>query len=159
MCAESGSALVREGPRVASLDVLDDLGNKVAEAANEAGPGRATYLHCDISSRTGVDTAFERGARAMGGIDGLVNAAGIERHIDPQDITDDDWDVLMALNVPGTFLTNQAAFRYMREQGGRILNFGSDAGLLAYPSAAPYSASKRADTGRASCRERGGQDG
>src|SRR3546814_11361287 len=80
---------------------------KVAEAANEAGPGRATYLHCDISSRTGVDTAFERGARAMGGIDGLVNAAGIERHIDPQDITDDDWDVLMAINVTGTFLTNQ----------------------------------------------------
>src|SRR3546814_7930170 len=71
----------------------------------------------------------------MGGIDGLVNAAGIERHIDPQDITDDDWDVLMAINVTGTFLTNQAAFRYMREQGGRILNFGSDAGLLAYPSA------------------------
>src|SRR3546814_6842936 len=87
--AEIVSALVREGARGASLDLLDDLGNKVAEAANEAGPGRATYLHCDISSRTGVDTAFERGARAMGGIDGLVNAAGIERHIDPQDITDD----------------------------------------------------------------------
>src|SRR3546814_11786656 len=67
--AEIVSALVREGARVASLDVLDDLGNKVAEAANEAGPGRATYLHCDISSRTGVDTAFERGARAMGGIE------------------------------------------------------------------------------------------
>src|SRR3546814_20625148 len=79
----------------------------------------------------------------MGGIDGLVNAAGIERHIEPQDITDDDWDVLMAINVTGTFLTNQAAFRYMREQGRSILNFGSDAGLLAYPSAAHYSASQR----------------
>src|SRR3546814_19838985 len=104
--AEIVSALVREGARVASLDVLDDLGNKVAEAANEAGPGRATYLHCDISSRTGVDTAFERGARAMGGIDGLVNAAGIESHIDPQDITDDDWDVIMAIKDTGEFLTN-----------------------------------------------------
>src|SRR3546814_20799098 len=52
----------------------------------------------------------------------------------------------MAINVTGTFLTNQAAFRYMREQGGRILNFGSDAGLLAYPSAAHYSASKGAVT-------------
>ena len=80
----------------------------------------------------------------MGGLDGLVNAAGIERHVAPEDITDEQWQEMMSVNVTGTFLTNQVAFGYLVGAGGRILNFGSDAGLVNYPNAAHYSATKGA---------------
>jgi NAD(P)-dependent dehydrogenase (short-subunit alcohol dehydrogenase family) len=138
--AEMIKALTQAGAYVASLDVLDEPGRQLAATSG----GKATYHHCDISNRAEVDAAFDAAASAMGGIDGLVNAAGIERHVNPQDITDADWERMMAINVTGTFLTNQAAFRHMREHGGRILNFGSDAGLVAYSGAAHYSASKGA---------------
>lgn len=138
--AEMVLALTNAGARVASLDVLDDLGKTLVETTG----GKASYHHCDISNRAEVDEAFDAAAGIMGGIDGLVNAAGIERHKAPQDITDADWEAMMAVNVTGTFLTNQAAFRHMQGHGGRILNFGSDAGLIAYSSAPHYSASKGA---------------
>lgn len=144
--AEVVRALVEAGANVASLDVLDEPGRRVAAEASATGTGRADYHPCDVSDRGAVDRAFDAAAKAMGGIDGLVNAAGIERHVAPQDITDDDWSSMMAVNVTGTFLTNQAAFRHMRDHGGRILNFGSDAGLMAYPTAAHYSATKGAVT-------------
>ena len=109
--AEMIKALAQAGAYVASLDVLDEPGRQVAAASG----GKATYHHCDISNRAEVDAAFDAAASAMGGIDGLVNAAGIERHVNPQDITDADWERMMAINVTGTFLTNQAAFRHMRD--------------------------------------------
>jgi NAD(P)-dependent dehydrogenase (short-subunit alcohol dehydrogenase family) len=138
------AALVAQGARVASLDMSDAPGRAVAAAANEQGPGSASFHLCDISERLDVEAAFAAANDAMGGLDGLVNAAGIENHGAPEEITDAQFQRMMEVNVTGTFLTNQAAFRYMREQGGRILNFGSDAGLIAYPTAAHYSASKGA---------------
>jgi len=138
------SALVSEGAQVASIDITDDAGYAVALAANAKGPGRSDYYHCDISKRSDVAAAFLAATDKMGGLDGLVNAAGIEQQVVPEDIGDDAWQRLLAVNVTGTFITNQVAFHYLRQHGGRILNFGSDAGLVAYPGAAHYSASKGA---------------
>jgi NAD(P)-dependent dehydrogenase (short-subunit alcohol dehydrogenase family) len=137
-------ALVAQGARVASLDISDDAGLKIAHAATAQGPGRAQYFHCDIADRSNVETAFQAATAELGGLDGLVNAAGIEQQEAPEEIGDEAWQRVLAVNVTGTFLTNQAAFRHLREQGGRILNFGSDAALMAYPGAAHYSASKGA---------------
>jgi NAD(P)-dependent dehydrogenase (short-subunit alcohol dehydrogenase family) len=135
-------ALVAEGARVVSMDVTDEAGQKVVANAN--GPGDARYIHCDVSQRADVETAFAAAAQHLGGLDGLVNSAGVERHTPPEDITDEQWDFIIDINVKGTYLTNTVAFRYMKDSGGRILNFASDAGLIAYAVAAHYSASKGA---------------
>ena len=134
-------AFVHEGATVVSLDVQDDKGAAVVASAD--GSGRATYLHCDVGRRADVEAAFERATAELGGLDALVHVAGVERSSPAQDITDADWDLILDVNLKGTFLTNQAPFPHLRDNGGgRIVNFGSGAGLDKYPGGAHYSASK-----------------
>lgn len=142
-----GGALVRvlasEGAVVAALDVLDDLGSKLADDASTRGPGRVRYLHCDVTSRQEVTAAFDACARDLGGLDGLVHAAGVETRTPAENITDAEWQTVLDVSLTGAFLTNQAAFDLMRASGGgRILNFASGAGLEPFPGAAHYSAAK-----------------
>ena len=136
-------AFTREGASVASLDVRDEAGEQVAGEASAEGPGKARYYHCDVSDRKSVKGVFAEAVGDLGGLDGLVHAAGIHREAAPEDITDEDWDAVINVNLKGTFITNQEAFPYLRDNGGgRILNFGSSAGLVPYRNSAHYSASK-----------------
>ncbi len=138
-------AFVREGASVASLDVLDEAGERVAREATASGPGVATYRHCDVSRRAEVGVAFGSAVVELGGLDALVNVAAVERRAPAEDIGDEEWDLTMNVNLRGTFLTNQAAFPHLRDNGGgRILNFASGAGLYPYVNGAHYSASKGA---------------
>jgi NAD(P)-dependent dehydrogenase (short-subunit alcohol dehydrogenase family) len=133
--AAAVAAFAAEGARVASLDVLDDPGT---------GHENVRPFRCDVADRAQVEAAFDEAVAFLGQLDGLVHAAGVERHTPAAEISDDEWDLILRVNVTGTFLTNQVAFRHMRERGGRILNFGSDAGLISYVDGAHYSASKGA---------------
>lgn len=144
MGAATVRAYVAEGAQVVSLDLLEDEGRAVVEAANAAGPGSATFLACDVSSRASVDAAFAEAARLLGGLQVLAHAAGIERLDSPEDCDDAHWDLMMAVNGKGTMYTNQAAFRLMKDSGGQIINFGSAAGVKGMTDAAAYSASKGA---------------
>jgi NAD(P)-dependent dehydrogenase (short-subunit alcohol dehydrogenase family) len=137
-------AFVAEGARVASLDVLDALGEKVVTDASATGPGWAIYRHCDVALRSEVDAVVGAVVAELGGLDVLANVAGVERRAAAEEITDEEWELVLGVNVRGTMLTNQAAFRAMQTTGGRIINFGSDAGLGPYPYGAHYSASKGA---------------
>jgi NAD(P)-dependent dehydrogenase (short-subunit alcohol dehydrogenase family) len=129
---------------VATLDVLDEPGRQVAEEADAKGPGTARYHHCDVSDRSAVDATFTDVSREFGGLDVLANVAGVEGHGVAAEITDEEWDRVFDVNVRGTVYTNQAAYRAMRGDGGRIINVGSDAGLLANPGVGHYAASKGA---------------
>jgi len=140
IAAATVRAYAREGARVASLDVNDEGGRRVAA---EAGPA-VTYYHCDVARRAEVDDVFARAVAAMGGLDVLVSVAGVERGTPAEDIPDAEWDLVFAVNVKGTLYTNQAAFRYMKERGGRIINFGSGAGIRGQRGSAHYSAAKGA---------------
>jgi NAD(P)-dependent dehydrogenase (short-subunit alcohol dehydrogenase family) len=92
-----------------------------------------------------VGEAFRASVDELGGLDALVHAAGVERASPAELMTDQEWDLIMDVNLRGTFLTNQAAFPYLRAAGGgRILNFGSGAAMVPYVGAAHYSASKAA---------------
>src|SRR5439155_5209983 len=83
--------------------------------------------------------------QTFGGLDVLANIAGVESAARAAEITDEAWDRVFAVNVKGTLYTNQAAYRAMRAAGsGRIVNVGSDAGLIPSPHLAAYSASKGA---------------
>ena len=131
----------REGGSVVSLDVKDELGHEVASAAAKEGHGTATYMHCDISRRAEVFSVFDAAAEQLGGLDALVNVAAVSRHQDTADITEEDWDWVFGINMKGTLFTNQAAFHHLKARGGRILNFSSAAGLIAYARQSDYNPS------------------
>jgi NAD(P)-dependent dehydrogenase (short-subunit alcohol dehydrogenase family) len=94
----------------------------------------------DIGSiRAAVDTVVERHGR----IDLLVNNAGLGTNHDALDVTEEEWDELMAVNLRGLFFTCQAAGRHMVARGyGRIVNMSSQAGHVGIRRHAAYSASK-----------------
>lgn len=144
MGAATVRAYVAEGARVVVLDVLEDEGRAVVAQANAAGPGAATFIACDASSRTAVDTAFDEAGQWLGGLQVLAHAAGLERGSTGADCDDSAWDLMMDVNARGTMLTNQAAFRLMKETGGQIINFGSAAGVIGNVGAIAYAASKGA---------------
>ena len=133
-------AYVKEGARVVSFDVNDEEGQRVAKDAGAS----ATYLHCNIADRHHLFAGFERAVNLLGGLDVLANVAGVERRTPAEDIPDDEWDLVFNVNVRGTLYTNQAAFRHLKARGGRIINFGSGAGIRGQAGSAHYSASKGA---------------
>lgn len=136
--------LLREGAAVALWDVDDARGAALA-AALQAEGARALYLHCDVSSKAQVDAALSATVDALGPVDALVNNAGIFRAADFLDITEADWDAVIAVNLKGSFLVGQAVARVMAAHGGgAIVNMSSVNGRLAIPSIASYNASKGA---------------
>jgi NAD(P)-dependent dehydrogenase (short-subunit alcohol dehydrogenase family) len=137
-------AFAAAGARVASLDIRDEPGAKVAAEADKLGPGTVRFYHCDISRRSEVEDTFKSAVDHLGGLDALVNVAGVEGVAPAEEISDHEWDLIFATNIQGTLYTNQAAFRYLRDHGGRIINFSSGAGLVGVRQGAHYSASKGA---------------
>ncbi|MFC4296170.1 SDR family NAD(P)-dependent oxidoreductase [Novosphingobium tardum] len=136
-------AFVREGALVHFVDLLDEEGKELAANVTASGPGRAVYHHGNVAERTEMRAIFARCADDMSGIDSLVHAAGIHREAPPELITDEDWDTVIAVNLRGTFVTNQEAFPYLKEnEDSRIINFGSLAGMTPYVMSGHYSASK-----------------
>jgi 2-hydroxycyclohexanecarboxyl-CoA dehydrogenase len=143
--ASAVRALVAAGARVAAFDVNDETGR--AAVADSGTPEQARYFRCDVSQRSEVDAAVASAVAWMGGLDGLVNIAGVERAAPAESIAEADWDLMFDVNARGTLNTNQAVFPHLRERGGRILNFASAAGVMGLPGCAHYSAAKAAVLG------------
>src|SRR5690606_17216006 len=129
--AATARAYVAAGARGAVLDILDEAGDALVNALNRAGPGSARYHHCDIAQRPEVDRIFDAVVAEFGGLDGLANIAGVERHTPAEAITDSEWDLIFDVNVRGTLLTNQAAYRRMMARGGRMRKLAADGGPVA----------------------------
>jgi NAD(P)-dependent dehydrogenase (short-subunit alcohol dehydrogenase family) len=144
MGAGIAGAYAAHGAHVISLDIQAGPGTEIAEKATAAGPGWARFIEADVSDKASVDDAFAAATEALGGLDVLVHAAGIAPGAPAEHIAVEDWDNVLAVNARGTFLTNQAAFRYLSEAGGRIINFASSAGVIGLRNKAHYSASKGA---------------
>jgi len=137
-----GGALVEVfpslGAKVVSFDMNDELGNPLAKRHG------AMYLHVDVSSEKSVNTGVAQAAEHMGGLDVLIHAAAISPRVAAEDLTLDDWNLMMNVNSTGTFLMNKAVFPYMKDKGGHIINIASSAALDGYPSKCAYAASKGA---------------
>ena len=136
----AAKALAAAGARVTGLDIT---GGPI-ESVQGPGSVSLTYDACDVSSRASTGPAFARAVTAMGGLDVLIHAAGIQRYTPAEDITDDEWDLVLGVNARGTMIANQAAFPYLKDRGGRIINFASAAGAVGLRGCAHYSASKGA---------------
>ena len=138
-------AYVNAGADVVGMDVMDEAGRAVCSDAANKGPGNATYLNVDVADKNSVRTAFAKAAERLGGLDALAHPAAIQRSSDAGDVSVDDWDLMFAVNVRGTMLTNQTAYQHMKTSGGgSIINFGSISGQRPEVSAAAYSAAKGA---------------
>ena len=138
-------AYVEAGANVVGMDVSDDAGETVSIKANQTGPGKSSYLNVDVSEKSSVEKSFSKAVEILGGLDVLAHPAAIQRASDASDVSVEDWDLMFSVNVKGTMLTNQTAYKYMKKSGGgSIINFGSISGLRPEPSASAYSAAKGA---------------
>jgi 3-oxoacyl-[acyl-carrier protein] reductase len=127
--AETSARLAADGFAVA---VLDRDGDKAEEVAGKIGAdgGTALAVTADVSSKTDVEAAVRQVADGLGAPTVLVNNAGVTRDKPFEDITDDDWDVVMNVNLRGPFLMCRAVRPFQREAHyGRIVNVSSIAYL------------------------------
>lgn len=135
--------LVADGASVALWDVDDARGTALA-ASLVAGGARTSYCHCNVASKADVEAALAATLGAFGRIDGLVNNAGIFKSTPFLDISEADWDAVIAVNLKGHFLVSQAVARQIVAQGGggAIVNMSSVNARLTIASIASYNASK-----------------
>ena len=149
------------GAAVAIAEIMAFNGKRVAQEITNAG-GRALFVETNVSSSTSVDSMVECVQNEFGKIDILVNNAGLLSSIQRcpvEEITDEEWDNLMRVNITGAFYCVRAIVPVMREAGwGRIINMSSDT-VLSPPGLtyAHYITSKAALVGltRALARELG----
>jgi 2-hydroxycyclohexanecarboxyl-CoA dehydrogenase len=136
--------LARDGHAVGVLD-LDEA--RCADTVNEitAAGGKAVALGADITSRPQVQAALAKLRSALGPVIVLVNNAGMAEFLPFEEITDEVWDRMFAVNVRGTFIVTQEALPDMKAAGwGRIVNISSSSAQTGTKVQVHYSASKGA---------------
>ncbi len=137
--AAAAARFIQEGARVIVLD--RDAG--ACHTLENDLPGLDGALVCDVSEHAQVEAFFESLDARWGGLDILINNAGISLRHGFLEITPDEWRQVLATNLDGVFFVGQAAARRMAAQGqGVILNMGSTNGLAGYPFYADYNATK-----------------
>ena len=104
---------------------------------------RALYVVADVRDPGSVSAMVRAVVAELGGLDVLVNAAGVNRRIPSLEVTPEAWDEIVDTNLKGIFFASQAAARAMRERGGgKIINIASLASEIGLPRRAPYTAAK-----------------
>ncbi|AJE44044.1 SDR family NAD(P)-dependent oxidoreductase [Streptomyces nodosus] len=136
--------LLAEGGRVAAVDIVAAGLERTARRAQEDGTAdRLTTLTADIADEASVRTAVATAVAGFGGLDVLVNAAGILRSARTEATTLEFWNRVIAVNLTGTFLMTREALPALLESGhGVVVNFSSTSASFAHPYMAAYAASK-----------------
>lgn len=139
----TASLLAREGAKVAVTDILAEEGEQLVKAIAAAG-GEARFWHLDTSSEQSVSDALDGVVDTFGRLDVLVNNAGISGVNKPTDeITLEEWNRVISINLSGVFLCTKHAIPHLRRSGGgSIVNLSSIYGLVGAPDAPPYHAAK-----------------
>jgi NAD(P)-dependent dehydrogenase (short-subunit alcohol dehydrogenase family) len=146
--AETCRAFAQAGAAVLLTDVRDEAGEKTAERIRAAG-GKAAFLHQDVAEEAQWETAITQAHAQFGGLDIVVNNAGIERMSLLPDVELKAFREVLDTNVVGVFLGCKHAIRAMRPggiagRGGSIINLSSVAGLVGVAALGSYNASKGA---------------
>ena len=134
----------REGASVVLTDINESAGNAVVKEITQAG-GRAIFEPADVTRAADCKRVTERAIRDFGAIHILFNNAGIIRRASIVELSEADWDRVMAVNVKSIFLMSRQVIPIMAAAGGGcIINTASGWGLAGGPKAAVYCASKGA---------------
>ncbi|MEM3640430.1 MAG: SDR family NAD(P)-dependent oxidoreductase [Candidatus Bathyarchaeia archaeon] len=130
---------LEEGSRVVVLDCK----NEALERAKNELPLLSGIINADVSEPDSVEYAFKELDKLFGGLDVLINNAGISLRQPFMKITPQDWRRVIEVNLNGMFfVAQQAAKRMLTGNGGVIINMGSTNGIMGYPFYAHYNASK-----------------
>jgi 2-dehydro-3-deoxy-L-rhamnonate dehydrogenase (NAD+) len=137
------------GIGAATVERLRASGARVAVFDRQQTDAEVLSIQGDVSRSADADAAVERVVAECGGLDVLVNSAGIPgQTLRTVEVSDEEWERVFAINAHGTFWFCRAAARVMVEHGyGRIVNVASIAGKEGNPQAAAYSGSKAAVIG------------
>jgi NAD(P)-dependent dehydrogenase (short-subunit alcohol dehydrogenase family) len=131
--------LVADGAQVALVDVTEA---ELTHAVQDLGD-RAHAFACDVREAEAVRTTVARAAEVMGGLDTLVASAGVIHFKPLAEVTEEDWDRTLDVNLKGAFLAIQACAPHLvASQRGRIVAISSDAGRRGVPLISAYCASK-----------------
>jgi 3-oxoacyl-[acyl-carrier protein] reductase/pteridine reductase len=135
--AEAGAdvAITYRGESADAEKTLRELAAKDVEAL---------ALRCDVRDPVSVREAVDEVASQLGGIDLLINNAGVFATAALEDITPEQWDAMFEINTRGPFLVAQAAHPYLKAAKGRIVNIGSLGGIHPWSTHAHYCTSKAA---------------
>ncbi len=132
----AGYAVVAVGRQATALDAV------AAEIA--ASGGRATNVAADVTASDAPDRIVQRAIERFGGIDALVNAAGIIGTGSVESTTDEAWDAMLDINVRAPFRLMRAAVPHLIARRGAIVNVSSVTGLRSFPGVLAYCVSKAA---------------
>ena len=137
--------LAAEGSSVAITDILDDEGKALEEEITSEG-GKAAYWHLDVSDEDEVEKVMSEVNDKFGKIDVLVSNAGISGVNKPtHEITLEEWQKVIDINLNGVFLCTKHVIPYMKNNGsGSIINLSSIYGIVSAADIPPYHASKGA---------------
>lgn len=131
--------LVEEGAQVVIGDVLDDEGRALADSLGAA----TAFVHLDVTSPDDWAAAVRKAEERFGGLDVLVNNAGIANFGSIEDYTLEQWNTIIGINLTGVFLGIKAVVEPMkRSAGASIINISSTAGLQGYKDLPGYTAAK-----------------
>jgi NAD(P)-dependent dehydrogenase (short-subunit alcohol dehydrogenase family) len=134
----------REGARVVVADVQDELGRQVVERIRQAG-GTAEYIHCDVAVAEDVGGMVRTAVDTYGRLDILYNNAGLARPGAVTELSEDDWNLVIDVDLKSVYLGCKYAIPEMRKTGGgSIISTASIAGLRGSPRLTAYSAAKAA---------------
>lgn len=135
-----------EGASVVIADIDDDWGLTVAGDLGDRGLS-ALYRHTDVRHSAEVDAMVAATIEHFGRVDILVHGAGVGVHKHIVDLSDDEWDLQIDVQLRGAFLLSRAVGRQLIAQGegGRIILIGSTSGNNARPKSGPHAASKAAE--------------
>jgi len=134
----------REGAAVSIVDLNLEAGQAVAREISSAG-GHAIFERANVTHASDCQRAVERTVHELGDLHILFNNAGIIRRASVVEISEQDWDAVMAVNVKSVFLMSRQVIPMMTKAGcGSIINTASGWGLAGGPRAAAYCASKGA---------------
>ena len=134
--------LARAGASVAVAARNRDK-STAAVAELEAAGAQAISINCDVTDKDEVNAAVAGCVERFGGLDIVVNNSGVNVRKVPQDLSLEEWQTVIDVNLTGVFLMSQAAYPEMvKRGGGKVINIGSMMSIFANETLAPYSASK-----------------
>lgn len=142
-----GAAIARTAAGAGAAVAVNDLDPDRAAAVVDELRAEGHEAHAavgDVSRPDGAADVVEAAVRALGGLDGLVNNAGIVRGGPASSLSIEDWETTFRVDTTGPFLCSQAAYPHLRQQGGAIVNTSSLVAVAPAPGAGAYSAAKAA---------------
>ena len=133
-------AFTEGGAKVCILDI-DQAGQEFADTLGED----TFFIHCDVSKEDEVKTAFKKIEKKLGAVEVLVNNAGIQRYSTVTETSEEEWDLVMNVNLKSAFLCSKYAIPMMvNNKKGCVINVASVQSFISQKNVAPYTTSKTA---------------